>query len=160
MKSGQILVALKNRYRMQEILPLIQRIAKPGMKVTFLVPYPIDCWAWLRDHWVETESVRNAVSAGKRIIAPYSWEEQKQLAERRISVAREALVLQGRFRKTLREYVLNDDFQYVLMSAGTGETMLGLIRLATILLRQTKRTNFLSFLLYRNAALTKEDRFA
>jgi hypothetical protein len=63
-------------------------------------------------------------------------------------------------RKTFQEYVLNSELQYFLLSAGAGETMPGLIRLATILLRQTKRTNFLSFLLYRNAALTKEDRFA
>ncbi|MGH7766149.1 MAG: hypothetical protein ACREQP_01735 [Candidatus Binatia bacterium] len=33
---GQILVALKSRDRMQEILPIIEKIAKPDMKVTFL----------------------------------------------------------------------------------------------------------------------------
>ncbi|HEY3305524.1 MAG TPA: hypothetical protein VGL70_18530 [Candidatus Binatia bacterium] len=154
---------------MQEILPIIQKIAKPDMKVTFLVPYPVDPWAWLRDHWIVTESPRKAVSEGKRVLARYSWDKQKRLAERRISVAREALgkmgvevglVLKGCFSQTLREYVLSENFQFVLMTAVTGQTMLGLMHLTTILLRRIKRPNLPSFLLYRSAALTEEDRFA
>jgi len=63
-------------------------------------------------------------------------------------------------RKTFREYLLSHDFQYFLLSAGTGETMLGLIHLAAILLRRIKRPNFSSCLLYRSVSLTKEDRVA
>jgi hypothetical protein len=63
-------------------------------------------------------------------------------------------------KKTFRECVLNHDFQYFVQSVGAGETMLGLIHLATLLLRRVKRPNFSSYLHYRSAALTKEDRFA
>jgi hypothetical protein len=110
MIAGQILVALKSRDRMQEILPIIEKIAKPdkmGVQVS--------------------------------------------------------LALRGCFGQTLREYVLSESFQFVLMTAVTGQTMLGmlgLVRLAATLLGRIKRANFPSFPLYRSAALTEEDRFA
>lgn len=76
----QILVALKGRDRMQEIIPNLQRIAKPGVR-------------------------------------------------------------------TVRDYILSSDFQLILMSAGSGREMIGLVRLLMLLLRRIKRSKFSSFLL-------------
>lgn len=154
---GQILVALKERDRIQEIIPILEKIAKPGMKVTFLVPYPVDLRAWLRDHWIVTESSRKAMLEGKRIMAKYSWEEQKRLAEQKISLAREALstmgvevalVIKGCLRRATREYVLNGDLQFILISALNGQATMGLMHLTTLLARRIKRPIFSSFLLY------------
>ena len=77
----QILVALKGRDRMQEIIPNLQRIAKPGVR-------------------------------------------------------------------TVRDYILSSDFQLILMSAGSGREMIGLVRLLMLLLRRINWPNFPSFLLY------------
>jgi len=47
-------------------------------------------------------------------------------------------------RKTFHEYVLSHGFQYFLLSAGSGETLAGLVHLATILLRRINRQSFSS----------------
>jgi hypothetical protein len=46
---------------------------------------------------------------------------------------------QRKMKKTFHQYVLSPDFQYFLLSAGTGEAMSGLMLLAAALLRQIKR---------------------
>ena len=157
----QILVVLKERDRMQDIIPILQKIAKPGMKVTFLLSYPGDVGAWLRDHWIVTESTRKAMLEGKRIIAKYSWEEQKQLAEQKISLARETLgklgidvswVIKGCWRRAAREYAVNEDLQFILMSVGRGEAIMGFVHAGTLLLRRIKQSSFSSFLLCRPRA--------
>ncbi len=156
--AGKILVALNERDRIQEIIPVLEKIAKPGMTVTFLVSYPMDTWAWLRDHWIVTESTRKAVSEGKRILAQYSWDEQRRLAEQKISLAREALekmgidvalMLKQGLRRAVRECVLSEEFQLILMSAGRGDTVLGVAQAGMLLLRRIKRPCSRSFLLYR-----------
>jgi hypothetical protein len=154
----QILVAMKKRDRIQEIVPILKKMAEPGMKVTFLFSYPVDAWAWLGHHWVVTESTRGAVSEVKKLAAKYSWEEQKQLAEQKISLARETLgkmgvevasALTGCWRRALRDTMLNPDFQLILMSAANGSTTVELARLLTLLLRPIKRSNFPFFVLHQ-----------
>lgn len=156
--AAKMLVALHEREQIQEIIPVLEKIARPGMKVTFLVPYPTNTWAWLRDHWIVTESTRKAVSEGKRILTQYSWDEQKRLAERKISLAREALekmgvevalMLKQGLRRAVRECVLSEEFQIILMSAGRGDTALGVAQAGMLLLRRIKRPRSRSFLLYR-----------
>jgi len=153
----QILVAMKKRDRAQEIVPTLEKMAEPGMKVTFLFSYPVDAWAWLGHHWVVTESTRGAVSEVKKLAAKYSWEEQKRLAEQRILLAREslekmgievALVLKGCLRRAVRDYILNGDFQLIVMSAVNGNTTIEVARLLLVLLRRLRRPSFASILLH------------
>src|SRR4029453_12684544 len=65
------------------ILFVLEEAAKPGMRVLFLVRYPVDPWQWFRDHWVTTASARHAMLAGRKITERYSWEGQRALAEER-----------------------------------------------------------------------------
>jgi hypothetical protein len=65
--EGKILVLLRRHNRIEDILPSLEKIAQPGMKVVFLIPYPAKLWPWLRDHWVTTESSREAIVLGKKI---------------------------------------------------------------------------------------------
>jgi hypothetical protein len=78
--AAQILVSLSS-HRIEEFMPYVSGVAKAGTKVVFLVPYPIDRWTWLRDHWVTTECSRKAMLAGRQIIESYSAERQRELAE-------------------------------------------------------------------------------
>jgi hypothetical protein len=55
------------------------------MRVVFLVRYPVDPWVWFQDHWVTTESSRNAMLAGRKVIEKYSWEGQRALAEEMVA---------------------------------------------------------------------------
>jgi hypothetical protein len=123
----QILVAMKRRDRIQEIVPILKKMAKPGMKVTFLFSYPVDAWAWLGHHWVVTESTRGAVSEGKKLAVKYSWED---------------------LRRAVRDYMLNGDFQLIVMSAVNGNTTIEVARLLLVLLRRLRRPSFTSILLH------------
>ena len=59
--AGQILVPFNSHLRVEDIISVIEEAAKPGMRVVFLVRYPVDPWVWFRDHWVTTESSRDAM---------------------------------------------------------------------------------------------------
>jgi hypothetical protein len=91
MMSEKIAVILKRRDRIEEILPYIVNIARPGMRVLLLVPYPVDSWCYLRDHWVNTDSTAAAKSAGREISCRYAWHIQTEMAERKLAPAAEAL---------------------------------------------------------------------
>ena len=155
--ARQILVALRGRDRIQQVTPILQKIAKPGTKVTFLLPYPVNRWAWLRDHWVVTESTRIAMFEGRGLLARYSWDEQMRLAKEMISSAREALskmgvevtlMLKACLNSAVRQYFLTGEFDLLLMSAGTGRLTMELVRLSIIWLRQINRSSFSAFRLY------------
>src|SRR5919106_4920285 len=83
--ASQILVALSPRHRMEEVIPYIQEIATAGMRVVFLIRFPADPWTWLQDHWVTTESSREATLVGRKIMERYSWDLQRALAEERVA---------------------------------------------------------------------------
>jgi hypothetical protein len=93
--AGQILVPFNSHLRVKDIVSVIEQAAKPGMRVTFLVRYPVDPWLWFRDHWVTTESSRNAMLAGAEVIEKYSWEGQRALAEEMVAPWRYVLQKMG-----------------------------------------------------------------
>ena len=157
MKTGHILVALKADDQIQEIASILQKVAKPGTKVTFLMRYPASLRPWLRDHWITTESPRKAMFEAEQISARYSWKTQKQTAEEKIAAAREALtnigvdvavVLKGCLGAAVRECVLSGEFQLLLMSAGTGRLAMELIRLSILWLARIQRSSCSVFRLY------------
>jgi hypothetical protein len=83
--AGQILVPFNSHLWVKDIISVIEEAAKPGMRVIFLVRYPVEPWVWFRDHWVTTESSRNAMLAGRKIMQKYSWEGQRALAEETVA---------------------------------------------------------------------------
>jgi len=93
--AGQILVPFNSDLRVNDIISVIEEAAKPGMRVVFLVRYPVDPWVWFRDHWVTTESSRDAVLAGRKVIEKYSWEGQRALAEEMVAPWRYVLQKMG-----------------------------------------------------------------
>ena len=93
--AGQILVPFNSHLRVEDIISVIEEAAKPGMRVVFLVRYPVDPWEWFRDHWVTTESSRDAMLAGRKITERYSPEGQRALAEEMVAPWRHALQKMG-----------------------------------------------------------------
>ena len=112
--AGQILVVLKEHDRVEKMTPSLEQLARPGMRVVFLVPYPVGLWRYVRDHWITTESVSEAMLSGSQIMEHYSWEAQRALAERKVMAARDALrkkdvqvaveLYTGSLRRALRDY--------------------------------------------------------
>ena len=93
--AGQILVPFNSHLRAKDIISVIEEAAKPGMSVIFLIRYPVHPWAWFRDHWVTTESSRDAMLAGRKIMERYSREGQRALAEEMVAPWRHALQKMG-----------------------------------------------------------------
>ena len=93
--SGQIFVPFNSHVRVKDIISVIEQAAKPGMKVVFLFRYPVDPWVWFWDHWVTTESTRDAVLAGRKVMEKYSWEGQRALAEEMVAPWRYVLQKMG-----------------------------------------------------------------
>lgn len=128
--AGQILVALKRHDRIDKIIPYVEEVAKPGMRVVFLIPYPLEAWPYLRDHWVTTESPREATLEGRKIMERYSWEVQTGLAEEKVLPAREALskrgvqvavdVYTGPLKRVVGSYTQNGDVHLIVMRDGIG----------------------------------------
>lgn len=156
--AGQVLVPLKRHDEIEEIVPYLAEIAKPGMKVVFLLPYPVEGWS-LRDYWITTESVTEAMLAGRRINERSSWEVQRGLAELRISPARDALekrkvdvavdIYTGSLRSTLEDYAANRDVYWVLLRTGVSAPLLRLLSRANLLYGVIKKGNLPPVLLLR-----------
>jgi len=93
--AGQILIPFNSHLQLEDIISVIEEAAKPGMRVVFLVRYPVDPWVWFRDHWVTTESSRDAMLAGGKVMERYSWEGQRALAEEMVAPWRHVLQKMG-----------------------------------------------------------------
>jgi hypothetical protein len=125
--EGKILVAMQRQDRPEEIIPYLENLARPGMRVIFLVRYPVKLWSYLRDHWVDTESPRKAQLAGQELAERYSREAQIGLAEEKIAPARDALrekpisveveLYTGNLRSKVLEHTAEGDVDWIIMPA-------------------------------------------
>jgi len=93
--EDQILVPFNAHNRVSDIISVIEKAAKPGMRIVFLVRYPVNILEWLRDHWVTTESSRDAALEATKIMDKYSIEGQRALAEKIVAPWRPALEKMG-----------------------------------------------------------------
>jgi hypothetical protein len=122
--AGQILIPFNSDLRVKDIISVIEEAAKPGMRVVFLIRYPVDSWVWFRDHWVTTESSRGAMLAGTKVMERYSWEGQRALAEEMVAPWRYVLqkmgvrasvdIYTGSFSSVLEKYRRGDEISLVM----------------------------------------------
>jgi hypothetical protein len=131
--SGQILVPFNSHVRVKDIISVIEEAAKPGMRVVFLVRYPVDPWEWFRDHWVTTASARDAVLAGRKVMERYSWDGQMALAEEMVAPWRSVLqkmgvtatvaVYTGSLSSVVETYSREDEISLVMRAQNNLPTM-------------------------------------
>jgi hypothetical protein len=67
--NKKILVPLGRYHSSEEMIPYIEKVARPGMKVFFLVRYPGDGFLWAKEEY----GMRAALKA-KKLVNYYSWE--------------------------------------------------------------------------------------
>lgn len=155
--AGTILVPIRRSDRIEEIIPYIEAIAPPMARVVFLIPYPVELWLWLSDHWITTESPREAMLAGRRLQEKYSWEMQRALAEQKIAAARQALqkkgvevavdVYTGSLGNLLAEYRASGDVRLIIMRARNGLRIIRYLQEKLSFLGLVKRPSFRPVLL-------------
>jgi hypothetical protein len=154
--SEPILISLKKGDRVEDFVPYIENVARPGTKVVFLIRNSIESWHHLKDYWITADSAREAMVAGQEIISKYSWEAQREWADRKISTARYALqnrgievafeIYRGSLREVIKNYTSGGGVHLIMMRAGIKARLLHSIR---PWLGSLRRSNFSPVLLLR-----------
>ncbi len=135
--AGQILVPLKKHDRIEEILPYLEKIAQSGMRVVFLMHYPMTGgFDWLQYQGGMGEPVEGAtLAANKRDSS--EEERERQLAEHRLFLAQEALrkkgveiivdVYTGSLRRVIEDYKAGGDVHWIMMRTARGNPIMRLL---------------------------------
>lgn len=144
-----ILVPLKNYGKAGQLIPYIEEIAQPGMKVVFLLPYQSPAFAWLKGRLLVMHTgIRPELLPGKRREG-YSVKEQRQLAQNELIPACEGLrrrgvevavdVYLGHLSRVVEVYTHNEDIHLIMMVTGADHLILRLIYRFRALLHRFKR---------------------
>ncbi len=144
--AAQMLVPLKRNDRVEEIIPYIEQVTQPGMKVIFLMPVhdkEINCW---RDRRISMEVERQTRLAmdlpashpwetktslaqeSHFQVCEYSWEKQRRLYQEIVFPLCEPLrkkgsevsitLYTGSLRKALRYHALGNDDCLIMVRGG------------------------------------------
>lgn len=151
--SKEILVAVKTHDRIEDIIPCLERVAQPGTKVTLLLRYPVDGYTWAKE---EGGTVAAALEA-KKLAEYYSWQENVQRAERKVSPAFEVLsrngaevavdVYAGSLKKAISKRALKGDVHSIMTRAGISHWIASFFNGTNSVLRLFKRPSFSPVLL-------------
>ena len=143
--SKTILVPLRPYERVGELIPYVDKVARPGMSVVFLMRYPVDGFIWAKEEY----GMRAALKA-KQLVNHYSWEGNLERAKKRVALACEALrakgidatvdVYAGSLKKRIRSHALTGDVHLIMTRAGIGQLIAGLLNGTNSLFDLFKRT--------------------
>jgi hypothetical protein len=121
--SKKILVSLGHYDRTEEVVPYVEKIAQPGIKVVFLLRYPVAGFIWPRE-----ERNSEGPSEQKRLADHYSWEENLLRAQKKVSPAFEVLqrkgaevavdLYTGSLRKAISNHAPEGDVHLIMARAG------------------------------------------
>ena len=92
--SGQILVPLGKRNRIEEIIPCLDVLARPGMQVVFLTPYR-EKVSWMEVQLTAMQTGTKAITTTTALAANASREAHLRSVEEKISPARVGLQKKG-----------------------------------------------------------------
>jgi hypothetical protein len=150
--NKKILVPLGQYDRSEEMIPYIEKVGRPGMKVVFLVRYPVDGFIWAKEEY----GMRAALKA-KELVNYYSWEGNLESAQKQVAPACEALrakgieaavdVYAGSLKKAVRSHMLNGDVHLIMTLAGIGDWIARLLDGTTLVFKWFKRPTFSPVLL-------------
>jgi hypothetical protein len=145
----QILVALKSEDRLSQMIPHVEKIAQPGMKVVFLIRFSpqaapkmphkslgLRCLEDPRSEW-ELEKPR---FTGENIRETQSMEEQRLSAEHKVFLALEALlkrgieitvdIYTGSLKKVMKNYTRKGNVHFLVRRLGKIPAMMQFVRRA------------------------------
>lgn len=138
MRAETILVSLARGDSVEEVVPYLEKVVSSGMKVVFLMPYPVAGSLSLRDSWITTESPKEAALAGRDLMARSSWELQRGLAERAVFPASETLramgadvtveVYTGSLKRVIGDYTAHGGVRLIMRLAKDGHALRRLLR--------------------------------
>src|SRR5262245_11962375 len=152
--NKKILVPLGQYDRSEEMIPYIEKVVRPGMKVVFLMRYPVEGIGCR----TAEDGMRAALEA-KNLVNYYSWEGNLEKAKQQVAPACEALqargietavdVYAGRLKKAVRTYTLDGDVHLIMTRAGIGDWIARLFDGTTSVFKWLKRPSLSPVLLIK-----------
>jgi hypothetical protein len=140
----QILVALKNQDRLDQMVPYIEEIAQPGMEVIFLIRFSANGVNGSWDKSLSLEEVefagdlQQSKSMNRKISDTYPLEKQRLLAEQKVFLALEALIRRnvkidvdvytGSLSRVVNSYTRKGNVHFIMKRAGGTPGILELLR--------------------------------
>jgi hypothetical protein len=125
--KDQILVPLKRRNQMEEVMPYLDKIAKPEMNVVFLIHSSCGNWPRMEAHLTAMHTGHSAALQNCEAILRFADERQKQLAEetlerfsqglRRRGIQTQLKIYRGSLKRILRSSTRNGNVRLVVMPA-------------------------------------------
>jgi hypothetical protein len=125
----------------------IEDVARPGMKVIFLVRYPVDGFIRAKEEY----GMRAALEA-RKLVTYYSWEGNLESARKQVAPACEALrskgieavvdVYAGSLKRAMRRHMLSGDVHFIITRAGISEWIAKLFDGTNLVFKWFKRSNF------------------
>jgi hypothetical protein len=120
----KLLVTMTGHDPLEKLMPCLEMLAKPRMTVIFVFPYPIDSRSYFQDHRITVESAIHATAIGRKVVARYNWDAQKELAQRIIAPAVDVLqnkgveveihLCAGSLAKVIRNYSVDKDIHWII----------------------------------------------
>jgi hypothetical protein len=111
--TGQILVPLRRNDKIEDVLPYLEQIARPGGKVTLLVHYSVEGQDWFQD-----KSLPSMVNERGLVAERDTFLALQPLRERDVTVALD--IYAGPLRKVVKQYALRGDIDLLMIPAGRG----------------------------------------
>jgi hypothetical protein len=106
--TGQILVPMRRNDKIEDVLPYLEQIARPGCKVTLLVHYSVEGQDWFQD-----KSMPSMVKERGLVAEKDTFLALKPLRERDVKVALD--IYAGPLRKVIKQYALRGDIDLVMI---------------------------------------------
>ena len=146
--NKKILVPLGQYDRTDEMIPYIEEVARPGMRVVFLMRYSVSGIKWpIKEPDTET------ASEVKELLDYYSLEANLKRAKAEIAPVVEALgesgvevtvdVYAGSLKKAVRSHTASGDVHLVMTRASMGQRIAGFLNGSSSLFESFKRPTVL-----------------
>jgi hypothetical protein len=135
--ESKILIGLRRRDQIEDLLPCLDSIARPGMTVLCLMLYPVESREQSHDHCEAANSAGAAIVVGRKLSRRYSWKAQKQSAQEKIlhvnevmkqkAVSVEADLYTGNLLTTVLDRMNDYNVRWVIMPASATYRSSGLL---------------------------------
>jgi hypothetical protein len=108
--TGRILVPLRRDDRIEDVVPYLEQIARPGCKVTLLIHYSVEGLEWF-----QSKSTTSGIKEQKLVTKNNTLLALEPLRERDVTVALD--IYAGPLRKVVKQYTLRGDIDLVMIAA-------------------------------------------
>jgi hypothetical protein len=110
--TGQILVPLRRNDKIEDVVPCLEQIARPGSRVILLIHYSVEGLDWL-----QSKSLPSVIQEQKLVAKKNTFLALEPLRARDVMVALD--IYAGPLRKVVKQYTLRGDIDLVMIVAGS-----------------------------------------